>query len=193
MNSKVATTTGAAPLILEAILPQDITTASRLFVSLVLDGQQMLPEIPAAGFESLNDLYAWLQGNWYIYGRWFITPEKLVLYLNAGLAAKGALTVTATARYVYTAVIPVLQENEYYYVRFVKSGADVTPAFPEDTALTMEDIIVWANQNWRDAVKWHIEKDSLILTAQQPADIQLSVIGRPPGGFDFGFSKGFDT
>lgn len=193
LNNKVATNTGAAPLILEAVLPQDITTASRLFVSLILDDVAMQPEIPAAGFASLNDLYSWLQANWYMYGRWFITPDKLVLYLNAGLATKGTLTVTATARYVYIAAIPVLQPEEYYYVRFVKNGTEVIPAFPEDMATTMEDIVVWANQNWRNAGEWHIEDGNLILTAPQPADIELSVIGRLPGGFDFGFSNGFDT
>lgn len=193
LNNKVATGTEAAPLILEALLPQDITTASRLFVSLVLDDVSILPEIPAAGFANLNDLYNWLQANWYMYGRWFMTADKLVLYLNAGLALKGTLTVTATASYVYLVAIPVLQPGEYYYVRFNKNGEEINPAFPEDMANTMEDIIVWANQNWQEAGEWHIEDGNLILTAQHPTDIQLSVTGRFPGGFDFGFSNGFDT
>lgn len=193
LNSRAATNTGAAPLILEALLPQNITGASRLFVSLVLDDIAMLPEIPAAGFANLVDLYVWLQANWYMYGRWFITVDKLVLYLNAGLATKGALNVTATARYVYMAAVPVLQPEEYYYVRFQRNGAQQIPVFPEDMAFTMEDIVVWANHNWQDVGKWHIEDGNLILTTEEPAEVQLSVVGRLPGGFDFGFSNGFDT
>lgn len=174
-------------------MPENTSTASRLFISLVLDGSQVLPEIPAGGFVNLTELYNWLQANWYIYGRWFMTADKIVLYLNAGLAAKGTLSVSATSKYVFTAAIPQKELEAFYYVAFSKDGVDVLPAFPEDIAGTMEDIIVWANQNWQEVGQWHIEKDMLVLTADQPAEIKLSVTGRLPGGFDFGFSKGFDT
>lgn len=193
LSNQAASTGTAGALILEALLPQDITTASRLFVSLILNGAEMLPEIPATGFANYDELYSWLQANWYIYGRWFITGNKLVLYLNAGLATQGTLTVTTTSKYVYTAIIPEKEPEAYYYVSFIKNGIEVLPAFPEDMAVTVEDILVWANQHWSETGTWQVENNLLVLSTGTPADIQLSVAGILPGGFDFGFSKGFDT
>ncbi len=193
LNNQAVSAGTATVLILEALLPQDITTASRLFVSLILDGAEMLPEIPATGFASYDELYNWLQANWYIYGKWFITGNKLVLYLNTGLATQGTLTVTTTSKYVYTATIPEKQQEAYYYVNFIKDGIEVLPAFPEDMAATVEDILVWANQYWPEYGTWQVENNLLVLSTGTPAAIQLSVTGILPGGFGFGFSKGFDT
>lgn len=193
LNNQAASTGTASVLILEALLPQDITAASRLFVSLILDGVETLPEIPATGFANYDELYSWLQANWYIYGKWFITGNKLVLYLNAGLATQGTLNVTTTSKYVYTAAIPEKQQGAYYYVSFIKDGIEVLPAFPEDMAATVEDILVWASQYWPEYGAWQVENNLLVLTTDTPASIELSVTGILPGGFDFGFSKGFDT
>lgn len=193
LNNQQVSTSTASVLILEALLPQDITTATRLFVSLILDGAGMLPEIPATGFANYDELYSWLQANWYIYGKWFITGNKLVLYLNAGMATQGTLTVTTTSKYVYTAAIPEKQQEAYYYVNFIKDGIEVLPAFPEDMAATVEDILVWTNQYWPEYGTWQVENNLLVLSTGTPAAIQLSVTGILPGGFDFGFSKGFDT
>lgn len=193
LNNKAASTGSASVLILEALLPQDINTASRLFISLTLDGAEVLPEIPATGFANYDELYSWLQANWYIYGRWFLTADKLVLYLNAGLAAQGTLTVTTTSKYVYTAAIPEKEQEAYYYISFIKDGIEVLPAFPEDMAVTVEDILVWTNQYWSETGTWQVENNQLVLTTGLPADIELSITGILPGGFDFGFSKGFDT
>ncbi|MBL7718967.1 MAG: hypothetical protein JNL72_09035 [Flavipsychrobacter sp.] len=193
LNNQAVSTGTATVLILEALLPQDITTATRLFVSLILDGAEMLPEIPATGFANYDELYSWLQANWYIYGKWFITGNKLVLYLNAGMATQGTLAVTTTSKYVYTAAIPEKQQEAYYYVSFMKDGIEVLPAFPEDMAATVEDILVWANQYWPEYGTWQVENNLLVLSTGTPAATQLSVTGILPGGFDFGFSKGFDT
>lgn len=193
LSNKTAASGPGGTLVLEAVLPQDMQAASRLFVSLILDGGAVMPEIPATGFTGVETLYSWLLENWYIYGRWFITADKLVLYLNAGLATQGTLTITATSTYVYTAVIPEMEPEAYYYVTFIKDGTAVLPAFPEDTATTMEDILVWANLNWQAYGQWHIEDNNLVLTTDTPADITITVTSRLPGGFDFGFSDGFDT
>jgi len=192
VGSKAATGS-AGMLILEAPLPQDISSTSRLFITLSLDGTPVLPETPPGGFTSASDLYNWLQANWYIYGRWFITADKVMLYLNAGLATTGALSVTSASQFVYTALIPAMEPDAYYYVTFIKNGGVVTPAFPEDMATTYEDILVWVSQNWPDAGTWHIDGNNLMLTTDTAADITLTVAVRQPGGFDFGFSDGFDT
>jgi hypothetical protein len=192
VGSKAATGS-AGMLILEAPLPRDTSATSRMFIVLNLDGSPVQPETPPGGFTSVTDLYSWLQANWYIYGRWFITADKVMLYLNAGLATKGTLSVNSASQYVYMALIPALEPDAYYYVTFIKDGAIVTPVFPEDMATTYEDILVWVNQNWPDAGTWHIDGNSLMLTTNTAADITLKVAVRLPGGFDFGFSDGFDT
>jgi hypothetical protein len=193
VGTKAAASSAAGMLILEAALPQDISSASRLFIALSLDGTPVQPETPPGGFISASDLYNWLQANWYIYGRWFITADKVMLYLNAGLATNGTLFVTSASQYVYTALIPAMEEDAYYYVTFTKDGAAISPAFPEDMATTYEDILVWVSQNWQDAGSWHIDGSNLMLTTDTPSDITLTVVVRLPGGFDFGFSDGFDT
>jgi len=192
VGSKAAISS-AGMLILEAPLPQDISDTSRLFIALSLDGTPVQPETPPGGFTSIADLYSWLQANWYIYGRWFITADKVMLYLNAGLATKGMLSVSSASQFVYTALIPAMEPDAYYYVTFIKDGAIVAPAFPEDMATTYEDILVWVNQNWPDAGAWHIDAESLMLKSDTAANITLTVAVRLPGGFDFGFSDGFDT
>lgn len=180
-------------IILEALLPLTGGDNARYFIRLELDGNIALPTPPVAGFTDVQELYAWVQSNWPIYGRWFLTADKLILYLNAGMARRGTLSVSATARYVFRAWIPDKAPDIFYRVLFRIDGVDVLPPFPDDVAQTREDLLLWISQHWMDYGAWTIENNYLILTSNTAMNAELAISAGLPGAFDRGFSTGFDS
>lgn len=141
-------------IVITALVPAKFTLGIYR-VSFTLDGSPAVPAIPAAGFETAADMLTWINTNWTSYGRWYLTENALVLYLNAGVASKASLTVTETAQLTLKTLIPGLSTGLFYDLGFTVDGDAALPEFPTNLN-TVEALIIWITNNWSNYGSWYI-------------------------------------
>lgn len=178
------------PLILVASIPQGL----RLYLSLILDGNNVLPEPPINGFGSVSDLFLWAIEHYYPQGQWYWLQQQgqIILYVNNGIANTGNLSITSSVN-VLSAFIPEMGDNQYYSAIFQHIGNFVLPEFPTYYAENIEQLLLWAQENWSDYGTWSVSNNYLIL--ESPLDLSnytLEVVVYQTGAFDDGFNSGFD-
>jgi phage baseplate assembly protein W len=144
--------------ILTAAIPTKINNG-RYSVSLELDGEDVGPTPPVSGFEQVSDMVAWLNENWFAYGRWYSNASKLFVYLNAGIAKAAALQVTQMARIVVRALVPYLHPGESFIVSLMVNGEEAQPEFPAGIS-SIEQLYLWARNNWADYGAWSLETNT---------------------------------
>lgn len=142
-------------IIISALVPVKVTNGV-YSIAFTIDGKSALPAIPTIGFTSASDMLVWITANWFNYGRWYLTANSLVLYLNSGIASKVFLSVTETAAITLNAVIPALYAGDFYSLDFNYNGGAPDPAFPLNTINTAEALLFWLNGNWSKYGKWSI-------------------------------------
>lgn len=142
-------------IIISALVPVKVTNGI-YSVAFTLDSKSALPTIPVTGFTSASDMLVWITANWFNYGRWYLTANSLVLYLNSGIASKVFLSVTETAAITLNAVIPALDAGEFYSLDFAYNGGAPDPVFPVGTINTAEALLFWLNTNWPQYGNWSI-------------------------------------
>lgn len=178
----------AQGLVLQAVYPAN---ASRYFLTLVLNGTQVIPAPPLNGFGSISEMMAWINNNWYAFGTWTLlfAQNKLVLNVPASIATNGSLEIIGTTN-TLTAYIPILLSNESYFVEFTNG----VPLFPSETVTTPGGILAWVQDNWAAYGQWSIESGYLVLNGSVDlTGLSLIVHGTTVGGFSIGFNTGFNS
>lgn len=148
-------------IIISALVPVKVTNGI-YSVSFTLDGKSALPAIPVTGFTSASDMLVWITENWFNYGRWYLTANSLVLYLNSGIASKVFLSVTETAAINFKIEIPLLNAGEYYALNFTYNGLTPSPTFPLNEINTSEELLTWLTENWFNYGNWYITTDNTV-------------------------------
>lgn len=173
--TKGSTYNNSDAIIISAFVPAKVTNGIYR-VSFIIDDKPALPAIPANGFVSASDMLVWINANWFNYGRWYLTANSLVLYMNAGLATKAFLSVTESAEITLNARIPNLTAGSFYDLIFQFNGTDPVPAFASDVN-TPDALITWLNNNWSNYGNWFL----------------TSVDNSGSGDFNDDFSDDFDS
>lgn len=154
-GSVIGSNNNTDAIILSAIVPAKVVNGVYR-VSFIIDDKSVLPAIPAEGFTSPSDMLIWINAHWFNYGKWYLTANSLILYLNAGLATKAFLSVTETAQISLTVALPVLGAGEYFNLAFAFNDTAPAPDFPNDTINTAEGLINWLLTNWSTYGNWSI-------------------------------------
>lgn len=141
-NNGIFTGTNQAKLVLQGYFPPN-PTGFQYQISLVLDGNVIMPMPPADGFASVDEMYQWVKNNWNNYGQWYLTSTSIVGYINQGYKT-GSLTVTILVKKRFQGGIPVLPIGYKYTVQITVDGV----AYNNDTDLfTADQIRDWAQNN----------------------------------------------
>lgn len=181
---------GSGVIILDTIIPDG---AGKIFVYFTGDGLPVYPYYPVSGFDNVTQVISWIQANWSAYGKWYLTGNRLLLYLKANVFTTASLSAERKANYSYSAVIPSKAIEEYYTVNLLINGLLPDPLFPADTAYTAGDILTWVNNHWSAYGTWSIADGKLVLINETGGSITLEVIKNGVGGFSLGFSQGFNV
>jgi phage baseplate assembly protein W len=139
-------------------------------VSFVVDGKAVFPPTPAYGFASAETMLAWINENWFAYGRWYISGQKLVLYLNYGVAKKASLVVSQFANITLKASINPLSSGEYYTLALTIEGKNAIPEFPVNSIATIEQLLNWLSSFWSQYGSWSIENNGITITSGDFSD-----------------------
>jgi phage baseplate assembly protein W len=151
-------------IILSALIPAKVEFG-RYYVSFIADGKSAYPEVPVYGFSSAQDLLVWISQNWFNYGRWYLTDDKLVLFLNNGIVKKASLSVIEIASITIQVDIPELASGEYFNLSLVLNSIAALPAFPIGQIGSIEVLQRWLLFNWSDYGSWSILNNGVEMTA----------------------------
>lgn len=110
-------------------------------------------------------MLTWLSANWSSYGSWYLTENKIVLYLNNIPVSTASLLVTQTAVLTKTVYIPVLSIGEYYQLDLLVDGVSASPVFPANTIATVEQLLQWLSGNWNNYGSWFIKNNGTVISA----------------------------
>lgn len=181
---------GTGTIILDAIIPDG---PGKIFVYFTGNGLPVYPYYPLSGFDTKAQMFSWIQANWTAYGKWYLTGNRLLLYLKNDVFTSVSLSAEIKVNYSYSADIPAKEIEEYYTVNLIVNGNLPTPVFPAETAYTAGDMLTWVNNNWSAYGSWSIVDNKLVLINETGGTITLEVIKNGVGAFSLGFSQGFNV
>lgn len=124
-------------------------------ITFIVNGDPVHPSIPVQGFASPGDMLSWINQNWANYGKWYLTGNTLILYLNTGIANTASISVTETVEITLQQLIPVLGSGEFYDLAFTIDGNPPVPDFATNLT-TPGGLLSWLNSNWGDYGSWSI-------------------------------------
>lgn len=126
-------------------------------ISFIKSGEQVLPLPQPNGYQSLQEMFSWVQTNWLYYGRWNMLGDRYMLYMSAkNLTSPTTLSISVLPIVTFYAVIPTLGVGDVYSVAFKVDGVDATPAPPADLN-TPGALLGWVQANWSGYASWGIE------------------------------------
>lgn len=128
----------------------------RYQVQLLINGKQQFPAPNPAGFGTLQELFQWVQTNWFFVGKWFMLSDKIVCYMDGTNVTTASLSVSVLPIVKYEASFPELPPGKFYNVAFVANGIEATPQMPQ-TFSNPGEVLMWANGNWKQYGNWFIE------------------------------------
>lgn len=149
-------------VILSAVIPTKVPNGI-FYPQFKINEVDVLPKPPQSGFENGLNLHQWVSSNWANYGRWYLTDNKLYLYLNNGFAKTAYLNVIQSAIITVKVTLNELGPTGYYNLNFSIDGQLATPEFPQNTIKTPEQLLVWVQNNWSLYGSWVIETNSILV------------------------------
>lgn len=150
-------------LILSAVIPAKVFNGYYK-PDFVVNGNPVYPAPPAVGFATATEMLQWVTDNWFSYGRWYLTGNALVLYMNSGVAETASLNIRQTASVQIRKLIPQLGEGEFYTMTLQLDGVDALPVFPSGIR-TLEGVILFLNNNWSAFGNWFVEDGNVTISA----------------------------
>jgi phage baseplate assembly protein W len=154
-SGDITGTTDSNSIIITALVPVKVTNGIYRVVFIV-NGEDVRPDIPAIGFVTASEMLTWITSNWSNYGKWYLTSDTLVLYLNSGIAKTASLVVTENVELTVKSVFPTLIAGEFYSLTFNANGISGVPAFPDNTYNTIQGVLIWINNNWNEYGSWFV-------------------------------------
>lgn len=150
-NDVIVNDAPAQSLILQGDIP---AVYQQLKISLVLDGNEQLPTPPAYGFSTPAAMLSWATANWGWIGRWYLLPGKIMLFVNAGLAITGSITITSLAIKKYIYDIPDLLAGQTYSSVIKNPAGDELQTFTSDN---ISDILTLLQGTYGQYGNWEVE------------------------------------
>lgn len=132
-------------------------------VAFVLDNVSAYPPAPSAGFTSKLDLYNWVNTNWLSYGKWYVTSNQLICYLNTGVAKTAFLNVTQSTAVTKKVTILPLNAGEFYNLTLTVDGVIATPDFANNIN-TVEGLLNWLQSNYGNYGNWFLENNGATIS-----------------------------
>lgn len=167
-------------IILNALYPYN-PTDKRYTISFSVNGDDVLPQPPSDGFGTILQLFNWVTTNWPNFGRWVQLSDKIVLYMNTGIAQTASLSISLIGSNRFFGVIPEAAIGQDYALSFSANGSPAIPA-PPSPFVSIGDMLDWANANWNVYGTWSVQSNPAV-----GGDFDLS-------DFDeIDFTTGFDA
>lgn len=145
---------GNGTTILQADIPYN-PAIYRYFINMIINAFGAIPDAPAGGFATPEEMYAWAQANWGVYGQWYLTPDKIIVYLVPGNYHDSSLTVTLLNIVKLFAYVETLEAGEQYILSFDTGKGQVLEA--DMPFATSGDMLAWAQANWAQYGNWALE------------------------------------
>jgi len=142
-------------IILQAFFPPN-PNSYRYKIKLQKNGSDVLPMVPASGFVSIQEMFDWVQGNWFYVGRWYLLTDKIVCYMSSEGVTSATLSIEVLPIVKFEADFPQLSPGEFFNVSFKANGVDAVPAMPQ-TFNNPGEVLVFAQTNWSNYATWGIE------------------------------------
>jgi phage baseplate assembly protein W len=141
-------------LILQGFFP---AVYQQLLLSVTLDGTAQLPTPPSFGFVSPAAMYSWVIANYGFLGTWYLLPDKIMLFVNAGLATAGTISITPLTINKYVFDIPVLEPTQLFRAAVAAPGS--APGVELDVKIenNLAAILAWLQANFSSFGTWDIE------------------------------------
>lgn len=154
-------------IILTASIPKELPPNKQLKISLECNGNQVSPNPPRIGFVNPYSLLTWVQDNWGAYGTWYMTADKIILYMKPGICNSPALTISLIGYYIFSDDFITPTPGNYFAITFLPDGKVPNILFPENEIITREDLLNWILNHWRNYGNWSLERDKLVLETEQ--------------------------
>lgn len=150
-------TTIKVPLVLVA----DYSPSFRHILSFSLNGADVLPTPPSAGFETVAEMMDWIHNNWYMYGNWYwlFTQNKVIFYAKPSYSF-GMLSVTPATNSL-AATFPLLDEGDSFAVVFTDRER-ISP-WDDESLLTKQQVLDYVSLHYASYGSWSVEGNSLVL------------------------------
>jgi phage baseplate assembly protein W len=142
-------------LILQAYYPPN-PNGYRYTVKMERNGSAVFPSPDPSGYETLADLFKWVQSNWFFFGKWYQQIDRITCYMKADGITSASLSIEVLPIVRFEAKFPALSPGQVYKVQFLANGVDALPVMPE-TFITPGAVLVWAQTFWGDYATWLIE------------------------------------
>ena len=127
----------------------------RYNISFTANGNTVLPQPPANGFATINQLYSWVIANWGGYGSWQLGADRITLFIPSGPIQSGSLTMLLVGALRFEAPAPFLAVGQDYQLTFIPDG--VPPALTPPTFDSIGALLSWVQANWASYGSWTIE------------------------------------
>jgi hypothetical protein len=154
LNQSGGVGSGTNEIILQAFFPPNPNNY-RYQIKLIRNSEEAAPMPNPGGYSSVAELFAWIQANWFFYGRWYLLPDKIILYMNTEGVSNATLSISVLPIVRLEAVFPVLEPDQSYGVTLTVNGSPAVPAIPEFN--TVGDVLSWVQANWSAYGSWYIE------------------------------------
>ena len=142
-------------IILQAFFPPN-PNSYRYKIKLEKNGNEIAPMPPAFGFTSIDELFTWVQNNWFYVGRWYRLVDKIICYMNSEGVTSASLSIEVLPIIRFEADFPQLPPGALFKVLFTANGNSAIPAMPE-TFNNPGDVLAFAQSNWNKYGAWGIE------------------------------------
>lgn len=132
-------------IILQAFYPANPNN-HRFQISLERNGSQVFPLPNPDGFETINDLFAWVKANWFFLGKFYQLTDKFLCYMNADGITSATMAITVFPIVRFDADFPQLAPGHFYDIVFKENGVPVA-AIPQ-TFNTPGQVLNYMQENF---------------------------------------------
>lgn len=145
---------GSNEIILQAFFPPNPNTY-RYQISFERNGEDVAPAPNPGGYATISDLFNWIISNWFFFGRWYLLPDKIVLYMSTEGISSASISISVLPIVRLESLFPILAPGESYNVSLTVNEIAATPSIPAFN--NVGDVLAWVQINWAAYGSWYIE------------------------------------
>jgi phage baseplate assembly protein W len=120
------------------------------------NGSQVFPLPNPSGFATINELFDWAQTNLFYLGKWFLTSDKVVLYMKADGVKSATMEINMVSISLFQYDFPTLNPGEVFKVNFSVNGQPAEPVLPQIFDGPGQ-VLAWVQTNWGKYANWAME------------------------------------
>lgn len=141
-------------IILQAFFPPNPNNY-RYKIKLIKNGNQVFPLPNPYGYTTINNLFQWVQANWFYLGRFYLLADKIVCYMSSEGVTSATMAIELVSLTRVEADFPQLAPGQSFNVVYKENGVPVVPAMPNFS--TPGQVLAFANSNWSNYASFSIE------------------------------------